>query len=395
MKNVLHRRKLLTEIKSLLARRRSERRMLQGMFKVTEWRQIDVIDWLHYDVKLPMYTEHFIEAELDGRTLRDGVTSTILKLDMGIEQKRHRRKIMGCISKLRTGEPLASPTIKRTMMGMRKDGNGGNGGNDGNGGNNGDLLGGGLLRMDGQGPNYSSSGVSEDEEEAELIREEFDIRQNARLLQNIRVQVEAELKGISHGEQLLDMSNTDLNAVAWEFGLESPTAKSLRLGKNPTLPNGPEEVDIIASQSAGETGKEEHNNNIPTLHLKDSDEDRGPPFVVPRHSQVSEMISVINVLAKQQLRKLINPRIPSLSSLAVVLWTQMLDNMDKDTAKREGGITFQEFPTSLFGTLNLSIRNQMQVLLLFRAMDVDGDGVISKEDCKNALPRDPESQTSR
>ena len=53
--------------------------MLQGMFKVTEWRQIDVIDWLHYDVKLPMYTEHFIEAELDGRTLRDGVTSTILK----------------------------------------------------------------------------------------------------------------------------------------------------------------------------------------------------------------------------------------------------------------------------------------------------------------------------
>ena len=107
------------------------------------------------------------------------------------------------------------------------------------------------------------------------------------------------------------------------------------------------------------------------------------------------MISVINVLAKQQLRKLINPRIPSLSSLAVVLWTQMLDNMDKDTAKREGGITFQEFPTSLFGTLNLSIRNQMQVLLLFRAMDVDGDGVISKEDCKNALPRDPESQTSR
>ena len=59
--------------------------------------------------------------------------------------------------------------------------------------------------------------------------------------------------------------------------------------------------------------------------------------------------------------------------------------MDPDVAKREGGATFQEFPSSLDRALRVAIRNQMQALLLFRALDVDGDGVISKEDCGSAL----------
>ena len=401
MKNGLHRKKLLLEIKSLASRRRGKRRTLSGAFDVTKWKQVDVLDWLHYDVKLPMYTDHFLEAQLDGRTLRDGLTSLILKSDMFIEQKRHRRKIMGCIQTLRKGAPLTSPTYRREPE------NGGLGGSVMGG------MGGGLRQMDGIGSNFMNSaggmgvhGTTDDdeneenvEEEETAVREEYDLRQNAILLQNIRKQVEAELKGISHGEQLLDMSGADVDSTAWEFGLESPTAKSLRLGKNPNLPSGPDEVDVIASQSKGEetyggarNGEDE--DGIPTLHLNDSGK-RGPPFVVPRHSQVSEMISVIHVLSKNQYSHLIDSRLPSLSSLPAVLWTRMLGNMDQDTAKREGGITFQEFPTTLFGTLNLSIRNQMQVLLLFRAMDVDGDGVISRDDCKKAFPIDPTMATGR
>ena len=51
--NELHRRKIINEIKALLKRRRNQRRTLSGAFKVDAWKTVDVIDWLHYDVKLP------------------------------------------------------------------------------------------------------------------------------------------------------------------------------------------------------------------------------------------------------------------------------------------------------------------------------------------------------
>ena len=82
--NPLLRKKLLTEIKVLLAVRRSRRRTLRGKFDVTKWAQIDIVDWLHFDVKLPQYTDKFLEARLDCMTLRDGVTPSILRHEMGI-----------------------------------------------------------------------------------------------------------------------------------------------------------------------------------------------------------------------------------------------------------------------------------------------------------------------
>ena len=95
--NALHRRKILMECKCLLQRRRTQRRTLKGTFQVEEWRTVDVIDWLQYDVRLPEYTMNFMEAGLDGMTLRDGLSNVILKQDMDILQKRHRNKILNCI----------------------------------------------------------------------------------------------------------------------------------------------------------------------------------------------------------------------------------------------------------------------------------------------------------
>ena len=61
------------------------------------------------------YTSHFLEAGLDGMTLRDGLTSIILKQDMDILQKRHRRKIMASIQLLRVGKPLISPNATKII----------------------------------------------------------------------------------------------------------------------------------------------------------------------------------------------------------------------------------------------------------------------------------------
>ena len=80
---------------------------------MTKWAQIDIVDWLHFDVKLPQYTDQFLEAQLDGMTLRDGVNPSILRHDLGIHQKRHRRKVMAAITLLREGAPLLSPRARR------------------------------------------------------------------------------------------------------------------------------------------------------------------------------------------------------------------------------------------------------------------------------------------
>ena len=182
----------------------------------------------------------------------------------------------------------------------------------------------------------------------------------------------------------------DVDETAWEFGLESPTAKSLKFGKQPTLPDEVDEMNWLSQQQQFTTDTPQ---GIPTLHLEDHSSD-GPPFIVPRHSQVTEMIHIIHALTRQRLQRFLNPRIKALSTLSNVLWKTMLDQMDPKTAQREGGITFQAFPNALHGALNLSIRNQMQVLLLFRALDVDGDGVISQDDCKGSLPNSA-SMTAR
>ena len=70
------------------------------------------------------------------------------------------------------------------------------------------------------------------------------------------------------------------------------------------------------------------------------------------------------------------------TSVASFLWQRMIENMEASIAQREGGVTFQEFPSALQGAVNVVIRNQMQALLLFRALDIDGDGIISKMDCE-------------
>jgi hypothetical protein len=193
--NALHRRKILMECKCLLQRRRTQRRTLKGTFQVEEWRTVDVIDWLQYDVRLPEYTMNFMEAGLDGMTLRDGLSNVILKQDMDILQKRHRNKILNCIKTLKIGQPLVSPTRKgrRSSGGGRDEGAGG-------------IA---LTQMDGAENLLSggdSDGFSGGEEEGKQYLLDFDSpKHNARLLENIRNQVEAELKGISHGGELVDM----------------------------------------------------------------------------------------------------------------------------------------------------------------------------------------------
>ena len=86
VKNPLLRKKILAEIKVLLAVRRKRRRTLRGKFEVVNWAQVDVVDWLHFDVKLPQYTDQFMGAHLDGMTLRDGLTASILRHELGIQQ---------------------------------------------------------------------------------------------------------------------------------------------------------------------------------------------------------------------------------------------------------------------------------------------------------------------
>ena len=321
------------------------------------------------------YTSHFLEAGLDGMTLRDGLTSIILKQDMDILQKRHRRKIMASIQLLRVGKPLISPTKKRKNDQCSNQEANNNEFEENNG--------------------FSADDDNDEEEDDEGKKEPvFNSPQhNARLLSSIREQVEAELKGISRGDELVDMQELDLNSTAWEFGLESPTAKSLKLGKQPTLPVEIDEMQWIQQQQQKQQFQATTNNDVPTLYLND-DSAKTAPFILPRHSQVNEMIQIIYTLSKTKLNHLVNPRVKSLSNLSNVLWSTMLDHMDPNTAKREGGITFQEFPTALNGALQLSIRNQMQVLLLFRALDFDGDGIISKDDCKQSLPSSA-STTSR
>jgi flagellar biosynthesis/type III secretory pathway protein FliH len=98
---------------------------------------------------------------------------------------------------LKIGQPLVSPTRK----GRRSSG----GGRDEGGGAGGIAL----AQMDGAENLLSggdSDGFSGGEEEGKQYLLDFDSpKHNARLLENIRNQVEAELKGISHGGELVDM----------------------------------------------------------------------------------------------------------------------------------------------------------------------------------------------
>jgi len=89
----------------------------------------------------------------------------------------------------------------------------------------------------------------------------------------------------------------DVDETAWEFGLESPTAKSLKFGKQPTLPDEVDEMNWLSQQQQFTTDTPQ---GIPTLHLEDHSSD-GPPFIVPRHSQVTEMIHIIHALTRQRL----------------------------------------------------------------------------------------------
>jgi hypothetical protein len=396
VKNPLLRKKLLTEIKVLLAVRRKRRRTLRGKFDVTKWAQIDVVDWLHFDVKLPQFTDQFIAAQLDGMTLRDGLTASILKYELGIRQKRHRRKIMAAIELLRTGEPLLSPRQRR-----RAAKRGAGAGQSDDNGNGGMSLSNELSEAEGEGGDDQFT----EEDDADELSKREKRRLEEQLLGRLRRQVEAELKGINHGEQLMSMQGLDVDNMAWEFGLESPTAKSLKMGKQPQLPRGPDETQLLlheeeteaTSAAADGYSPEEARSPGGRLQLKlngaagGGDEDEGlkePPVLIPRHSPVPEMLAVLQTLAGESLEEAVQSgemNSGGRNSVAGFLWQRMIENMEPAIAQREGGVTFQEFPTALQGAMNVVIRNQMQALFLFRALDVDGDGIISKTDCTDAL----------
>ena len=90
--STIKRKKLLLEVEALLQTRRRQRHEGAEGFEIQNWKKIDILDWLHHDVKLPEYAESFERAPLDGLLLVS-LTSKLLKTEFGIKQARHRRRI--------------------------------------------------------------------------------------------------------------------------------------------------------------------------------------------------------------------------------------------------------------------------------------------------------------
>ena len=183
--SMMQRKKLLLEIQALLAIRRNQRQRSAEGFEVENWKKIDILDWLYHDVKLPQYADAFANAPLDGWFLL-ALTPQLLRSEFGVEQARHRRRIMGQLSALRHGPPKPVDVLEK------KD------------------------EADDEAP-------SEDEEDPVAIKG----AQARQLMARLRGDVELELKGFRRGTQLVDATDFDIDGTPWEAGVRPPKSPKL------------------------------------------------------------------------------------------------------------------------------------------------------------------------
>jgi Ca2+-binding EF-hand superfamily protein len=311
--SAMQRKKLLLEVQALLAIRRHQRRKAGDGFQVEHWKKIDILDWVYHDVKLPQYADAFANSPVDGLLLLS-LTPALLRSEFGVLQARHRHRIMGQIEALQHGPALS--TLPASMLGTMDDS-----AHDADGSDEPDPV--------------ALKGV-----------------QAKQLMDQLRHDVESELRGFRRGTQLVNATNFDIDAKPWEAGTHEPVSPKL---------TGAEMPEIVAQGFMVDAG--EKGNNV----------------VLPRQAPVEEMVSVLRIRMKAMFKGGPN-------EAAGKMWDAMVGEI-KDLDDEAEGIEFSVFPRAMKDSIAVEVRSQLQAATLFRFLDMDNDKIISKQDMCRALAR--------
>ena len=197
-------------------------------------------------------------------------------------------------------------------------------------------------------------------------------------------EVTRELKGFEHGQQLIDTTNFDLDALPWSNGIESPDAKRLHLGTT-TLPAPDMFGDVVKTdeevEGMAETEKENPNDSNAIAPVRDNI--IMLPAALGRGVGFSDTASHFRALCHDENSK--GQSRSSMESNDVV--------SDREVVEREAGITFSQLPLAMDKALGIIVRSELQALGIFRAIDADNDQVIMLSDAREMLtdPTDPET----
>ena len=179
------------------------------------------------------------------------------------------------------------------------------------------------------------------------------------LMDQIRDEVEQELRGFRRGTQLFNATGFDIDSKPWEVGVREPTSPTLTGAKLPT--------------------KNE------TAFMSDAG-DAGNTVVLPRQAPVEEMVSVLRIRMKAMFKGGPN-------EAAGKLWDAMVGDAE-DIDEDKGGIEFNIFPRLLKEAVGIEVRSQISAATLFRFLDHDNDNVICRSDMIKALARALELEKS-